>query len=64
MSDCSPDKDSYEIICSKVIEKEINNYKTIFGRNLEIIPYWKESVWEKYTELNSYCKNNYMKNPL
>lgn len=58
-----PDRDSYEIVWDRVIKKEINNYKKIYGDYIVVIPNIKEEIWNKYIKLNTYCKNNYMKNP-
>lgn len=61
MNEKHPDRGSYLYICSELIEKEIKNYCNIYINSIELIPNWKEEVWEKYVQLNQHCKNNYMK---
>ena len=61
MGEVHPDRDSYEVIWTKVISKEINNYQSLNVNCIELIPNLKEEIWEEYVLLNAYCKNNYMK---
>lgn len=63
MGEVHPDRDSYEIIWEKVINKELGNYQSIYVNCIELIPNVKEELWEKYVSLNTYCKTNYMKSP-
>ena len=56
-----PDRDSYLLICKNLIEKEIQNYQNVYFNKIDLIPNWQEEVWEKYVQLNYYCKTNYMK---
>lgn len=63
MGETCPDRSSYEMIWDKVINKEINNYRSLYMNCIELIPNIKEEIWEKYVFLNNYCKVNYMKNP-
>lgn len=58
-----PDRESYEKIWDKLINKEIGNYKKIYTECIQLIPNAKEEIWEKYRLLNHYCKVNYMKSP-
>lgn len=60
MNERHPDRQSYLYICNELIEKEICNYCDVYKDSLELIPNWKEEIWDKYVQLNRYCKNNYM----
>lgn len=60
MNERHPDRESYLYICNELIEKEICNYCDVYKDSLELIPNWKEEIWDKYVQLNRYCKNNYM----
>ena len=61
MNERHPDRESYLYICNELIEKEICNYCDVYKGSLELIPNWKEEIWDKYVQLNRYCKDNYMK---
>lgn len=54
MGEVHPDRDSYEIIWEKVINKELGNYQSIYVNCIELIPNVKEELWEKYVSLNTY----------
>lgn len=60
MNERHPDRESYLYICNELIEKEICNYCDVYKDSLELIPNWKEEIWDKYVQLNRYCKDNYM----
>lgn len=60
MNERHPDRESYLYICNELIEKEICNYCDVYKGSLELIPNWKEEIWDKYVQLNRYCKDNYM----
>lgn len=61
MSEIHPDRNSYEVIWTEIIEKEIKKYIKKYDNFIEIIPNAKELIWERYVYLNNYCKTNYMK---
>lgn len=63
MNNNHPDKQSFDIIWENIIKKEIDSYVKRYWGIVEIIPFAKETVWERYCLLNKYCKNVYMVNP-
>lgn len=58
-----PDRNSYEEIWKKVIEKEISLCEKEYHNFVKMIPNAKEEIWNRYVFLNEYCKKNYMKDP-
>lgn len=63
MLEINPDKESYNIIWEKVIEEEINNYKSNYPDFIEENPSAKQDIWDRYVYFNTYCKKNYMACP-
>lgn len=61
MDELHPDRQSFDTIWAKVINIEIQNYKEAYPNCILEAPNIADSIWEKYVELNSYCKRNYMK---
>lgn len=53
MNERHPDRESYLYICNELIEKEICNYCDVYKGSLELIPNWKEEIWDKYVQLSS-----------
>lgn len=60
MNEQHPDRESYNMIWDKLINAEINNYKSQYASCIQLIPNVKEEIWKQYSYLNSYCKTNYM----
>lgn len=46
MNERHPDRESYLYICNELIEKEICNYCDVYKDSLELIPNWKEEIWD------------------
>lgn len=56
MDESHPNRASYELIWKEVIAKEIAVYQRLYVNCIELIPNIKEAIWDKYVELNTYCK--------
>lgn len=56
-----PDRESFDLMWKKVIWPEIQDYLERYYGAIECIPQAKSIIWQKYCELNEYCKRNYMK---
>lgn len=61
MIDPHPDKVSFKQVWNEVIRDEIRDYKSEYPDCIELIPDAEEEVWNAYVEINSFVKNNYMK---
>lgn len=56
-----PDKTAFDAVYNKIILEEIKIYQQRFIGCIELIPNYKDEIWDRYAELNQFCKNNYMK---
>lgn len=56
-----PDRDSYNHIWDEVIWPEMQDYLKKYFGCVECIPQAQSAIWQRYSELNDYCKRNYMK---
>lgn len=60
MNEVHPDRGSFEKIWEEIIWCEIKDYRKAYPECIALIPDVKEEIWNRYVELNTFVKINYM----